>query len=123
MGTVRYKLDLNKPPELSAETLARLDALTPEEIEENARNDPDNPPLTDEELNQVRVARFVQGVRRGRGMTQSTFATTYGIALARLRDWEQGRWQPDAMALAYLTTIAHEPEAVARALEKQRATA
>ena len=67
MGTVRYKLDLNKPPELSAETLARLNALTPEEIEENARNDPDNPPLTDEELNQVRVARFVQAVRRGVG--------------------------------------------------------
>ncbi len=94
MGTVRYKLDLNNPPSLSAETLAQLDAMTPEEIEENARNDSDNPPLTDDELDQM-----------------------------RLRDWEQGRWQPDAMALAYLTTIAHEPEAVARALEKQRATA
>ena len=56
MGTVRYMLDLNNPPSLSAETLARLDTMTPEEIEENARNDPDNPPLTDDELDQVRLA-------------------------------------------------------------------
>lgn len=54
-------------------------------------------------------------------MTQTVFAETHGIAVARLRDWEQGRFRPDAMAMAYLATIADEPEAVHRALEKTRA--
>jgi hypothetical protein len=34
---------------------AKLDAMTDEEIEAAARSDPDNPPLTDEELARMRV--------------------------------------------------------------------
>jgi putative transcriptional regulator len=34
---------------------ARLDAMTDEEIEAAARSDPDNPPLTDEQLAQMRL--------------------------------------------------------------------
>jgi len=117
----KAKLDHANPPMLSDEARAALGALTPENIERNAETDPDNPPFTDDELDRVRMARFVQGVRRTRGMTQSVFAETYGIAVARLRDWEQGRFRPDAMAMAYLATIAHEPEAVRRALEKAQA--
>jgi len=33
---------------------AKIDAMTDEEIEAAARSDPDNPPLTDEELAQMR---------------------------------------------------------------------
>jgi putative transcriptional regulator len=33
-----------------------------------------------------------------------------------LRDWEQGRYEPDAAARAYLRVIAREPAAVRKAL-------
>ncbi|MCW6508929.1 helix-turn-helix domain-containing protein [Lichenifustis flavocetrariae] len=101
--------------------MTALDALTPNLIEQNAESDPDNPPLTNAELKRMQTARAVRAVRASRGMTQAAFAETYGIAVTRLRDWEQGRHVPDSMALAYLATIAHEPEAVARAFEKARA--
>jgi hypothetical protein len=34
---------------------AKLDAMTDEEIEAAARSDPDNPPLTDEQLARMRL--------------------------------------------------------------------
>ena len=117
----RVKLDPSNPPSFTDAELALLDAMTAEEIERNAATDPDNPPLTDEELDVVRVARTVQAVRRARRMSQTEFARTYRITLARLKDWEQGRRRPDSVALAYLETIRHEPEAVARALAETAA--
>jgi putative transcriptional regulator len=36
-----------------------------------------------------------------------------------LRDWEQGRKEPDAAAKAYLHVIASEPELVRKALAKR----
>jgi putative transcriptional regulator len=95
---------------------ARLDAMSDEEIERLAREDPDNPPLTDQELSRMVAARSVRRVREGLGLTQGMFAEQYRINPARLRDWEQGRSTPDSAALAYLRVIEREPEAVARAL-------
>lgn len=119
MGTVRYTLDLANPPPLTEEQkadLARLDAMTPEEIERNALEDPDNPPFTEEELERLSIAAPIQLTRRGLGLTQEEFAARFHIGLARLRDWEQGRYKPDSAALAYLKVIAKETEAVLRAL-------
>jgi putative transcriptional regulator len=50
------------------------------------------------------------------GMTQERFAIRYGLTLARVRDWEQGRSSPDGAIRAYLKVIEKEPEAVERAL-------
>lgn len=49
-------------------------------------------------------------------MTQEQFAERYLIPLGTLRDWEQGRTEPDQAAQAYLRVIAKEPEVVSRAL-------
>jgi putative transcriptional regulator len=38
------------------------------------------------------------------------------VPLGTLRDWEQGRVQPDSAALSYLRVIAREPEITAKAL-------
>ncbi len=54
---VRYRRDPNNLPQFTDEELARLDAMTEEEIEANALSDPDNPPLTDEELARMRPVR------------------------------------------------------------------
>jgi len=56
-------------------------------------------------------------LRRALGLSQEEFATRYHIPVGTLRDWEQGRFEPDAAARAYLAVIAREPEMVRRALE------
>ncbi|WP_165491213.1 helix-turn-helix domain-containing protein [Lichenihabitans psoromatis] len=119
----KVKLDLANRPTFSRETLVRLDAMTAEEVEQNAHEDVDNPPMTEEELDIVRLARRVQSIRKARGMSQSVFARTYHFSAARLKDWEQGRRRPDPAALAYLETIRVEPEAVERALSHMESSA
>lgn len=54
-------------------------------------------------------------------LTQEQFARRFGIDVATLRDWEQGRRSPRGAAAVLLRVIAREPEAVERALaEKPR---
>jgi putative transcriptional regulator len=48
----------------------------------------------------------VRAIRRQLRMSQQEFARVYRIPLATLKNWEQGRRQPDAPAAAYLELIA-----------------
>lgn len=95
--------------------------MTEEEINAAALSDPDNPPLTDERLARMRRVPQVKVIRRAFGLTQEQFAERYQIPLGTLRDWEQGRSEPDQPAKAYLRAIAGDPEAVARALQRPAA--
>ena len=94
-----------------------LAPMTPEEIEAAAAADPDARPFTAEELTKVRRVPRAKTLRRALGLTQEEFAGRYHIPIGTLRDWEQGRSEPDQPARAYLTVIAHDPEGVRRALE------
>jgi putative transcriptional regulator len=116
MTIVRYRPDPNNPVELTPEEEAFQASLTDEEIERLAREDPDNPPSTEEELARGVAARDVRLTREKTGFSQSQFAKRYRINLARLRDIEQGRTMPDSAFLAYIRVINREPEAVDRAL-------
>lgn len=58
----------------------------------------------------------VKAIREAAGMSQKAFALSFGFSLATVRDWEQKRRRPEGPARAYLKVIAHEREAVARAL-------
>jgi putative transcriptional regulator len=51
----------------------------------------------------------VRAIRRQLRMSQQEFARVYRIPLATLKNWEQGRRQPDAPAAAYLQVIAKRP--------------
>jgi putative transcriptional regulator len=94
-----------------------LAPMTPEEVEAAARRDPDARPMTEEEFRRARRVPRIKTLRRALGLTQQEFAARYRIPLGTLRDWEQGRTEPDQPARAYLTVIAHDPEGVRRALE------
>ena len=94
-----------------------LAPMTPEEVEAAAWRDPDARPLTPEELAKAKRIPRAKTLRRALGLTQEEFAVRYRIPLGTLRDWEQGRSEPDQPARAYLTVIAHDPEGVRRALE------
>ena len=112
----RFKLDPACPPVLDTDAAARLDAMTDAQLTSQALSDPDNPPLTHDELERIASARRVRAVRAQTGMSQQGFAETYRINVARLRDLEQGRTRADSALLAYLAVIEGEPEAVLRAL-------
>lgn len=114
---VRFVLDPDNLPQLTPEQQARIDSMTDEEREQNALNDPDNPPWTEEELERGVLGRRVRLARQAAGLSQQEFAERFQIPVATLRDWEQGRRKPDAASLAYLTVIEREPEAVVRALQ------
>jgi putative transcriptional regulator len=58
----------------------------------------------------------VREIRRGLHLSQESFALRFGFTAAAVRDWEQGRRQPDRAARVLLMVIKREPEAVARAL-------
>jgi putative transcriptional regulator len=60
----------------------------------------------------------VKKIRVRLGLSQESFAQTYGFALSAVRDWEQGRRQPDRSARILLKVVEKEPEAVTRALAK-----
>jgi putative transcriptional regulator len=89
------------------------------EMEAAAASDPDNPPLTPERQKHLRPVPRVKTLRRALGLTQEEFAARYHIPLGTLRDWEQGRTEPDQPARAYLHVIARDPEGVRRALESR----
>ena len=94
--------------------------MTAAEIEVAAKADPDARPMTEEELRTARRIPRVKTMRRALGITQEEFAARYHVPLGTLRDWEQGRTEPDQPARAYLAVIAHDPEGVRRALQQSQ---
>ena len=101
----------------------RFDAMTKAERHAAALSDPDARPLTQADFARMRQTPRVKLIRRALGLSQEEFATRFHIPLGTLRDWEQGRKEPDASACAYLVVIAREPEAVQRALIRKPPTA
>src|SRR5437764_14656268 len=93
--------------------------MTEAEIAAAAAADPDARPMTPEELAKARRVPRVKTLRRALGLTQQEFAARYRIQLGTLRDWEQGRTEPDQPARAYLAVIADDPEGVRRTLRQK----
>ncbi len=81
--------------------------------------DPDNRPLTKDDLKRMKRRPRAYIVRRALRMTQEEFAETYRIPIGTLRDWEQGRTEPDQANRAYLKVIAVNPEFVKQALAQR----
>ena len=71
--------------------------------------------ISDTGLANMRPVPIAKRARIVSGLSQADFSQTYGIPVGTLRDWEQGRSAPDAAGKAYLTAIAHDPAAVAKA--------
>ena len=93
--------------------------MTDAEIAAAAAADPDARPMTPEQLDTARRVPRVRTLRRALGLTQEEFAARFHIPLGTLRDWEQGRTEPDQPTRAYLMVIAHDPDGVSRALQSR----
>jgi putative transcriptional regulator len=96
---------------------SRADSLTEKEIYQAALSDPDAQPLTPERIKRMKRVPQVKVIRRAFRMSQEEFARAFCIPIGTLRDWEQGRVEPDHAARAYLKVIARNPKAVREALE------
>jgi putative transcriptional regulator len=90
--------------------------MTEREVKAAAARDHDARPMTPAELRRARRVPRVKTLRRALGFTQEEFASRYAIPLGTLRDWEQGRSEPDQPARAYLRIIAKDPDRVHRLL-------
>jgi len=93
--------------------------MTVEAVEKAALADPDARPLTAADFRRMRRTPRAKIIRRALDLTQEEFAARYRIPLGTLRDWEQGRAEPDQPTRAYLTLIARDPDYVNRILNRK----
>jgi DNA-binding transcriptional regulator YiaG len=91
----------------------------------------DIPELTEEQLKRAIPARLRRRLMQGRfesgkdiaalrafvGLTQTEFARAIGISVHTLRNWEQGRRQPEGPAIALLRIAARHPRIIRENLE------
>lgn len=103
----------------SGKTPKLLRSMSREAVEGAARADRDAQPLTLDDLARMKRTPQVKIVRRALELTQEEFADRYHIPLGTLRDWEQGRAEPDQPTRAYLTLIARDPDHVNRTLNSK----
>lgn len=75
---------------------------------------------SESKISQAVVHQFgpvdVKKLRVRLDMTQSEFASAFGISVSTLRHWERGDRTPQGPALVLLNVVAKEPETVLRAL-------
>jgi putative transcriptional regulator len=58
----------------------------------------------------------VKAIRTARRLSQEGFARTYGFSVAAVRDWEQGRRQPERAARLLLAMIDRAPDTVEKVM-------
>jgi putative transcriptional regulator len=58
----------------------------------------------------------VKAIRSKLDLSQEAFALRFGLSAAAVRDWEQGRRQPEQAARVLLLVISHNPDVVTEAL-------
>ena len=90
--------------------------MSADAIERAALADRDAQPLTEADLKRMKRTPQAKIIRRALELTQEEFAARYHIPFGTLRDWEQGRAEPDQPTRAYLTLIARDPDHVNRIL-------
>lgn len=60
----------------------------------------------------------VKNIRKATGLSQVAFAQTIDVAVGTLRNWEQGRRDPEGPARALLRAIHNDPTHVLAALRQ-----
>jgi putative transcriptional regulator len=104
--------DRGKP----AEDWDRFDSMSAAARRAAALADPDAKPLAPEDFKRMRRTPQIKIIRCVLGLSQKEFSARFHIPVGTLREWEQGRKEPDTAALAYLEVIGRNPSAVAEAL-------
>src|SRR4051812_2496650 len=104
--TTKTKAEASRTGKPKKSDWSRFDSMTDEQRHRTALSDPDAQPLTENDLNRMKRTPQAKIIRRALGLSQEEFAARYHIPIGTLRDWEQGRVEPDQAARAYLKVIA-----------------
>ena len=62
----------------------------------------------------------VRAIREKLGLNRPAFCERFGLAVAAVRDWEQGLRRPDPAARVLLMVIGRSPDVVAEVVEESR---
>lgn len=73
-----------------------------------AADDSDSLPLTAKDFSTIEQVPRIRIIRMNLGMTQEAFAEVFGLSLATVRDWEQGRSCPDQSFLRMIESIPYQ---------------
>ena len=68
--------------------------------------------------NPVEGSAELAALRAQLGLSQTEFATRFGLSIESVRKWEQGRRAPDATARTLLAIIATDPAVVAELVRR-----
>ena len=107
---------MSKTPKATSHDWSRFDAMSEEQRHAAAMSDANSKPLTSDDFKGMKKTSRAKIIRRAMNLSQEEFAAKFHIPIGTLRDWEQGRKDPDAAARAYLVVIGKNPNAVAEAL-------
>ena len=109
---------MNKPKtkrQTEGSDWSAADAMTDEERHAAVLSDPDALSTPEGKALKLRRRPLSWRVRRQLGLTQEEFAARYCIPIGTIRDWDQGRNEMSATAIALFKAIAANPDQVARA--------
>lgn len=73
-------------------------------------------PVSAVSIERAQMGRRIRLLRNQLGLSQSEFATRYGIPVANIRQYEIGRNMPPPAVQSYLRVIEASPEQVAKVL-------
>lgn len=62
----------------------------------------------------------IKQIRQKTGLKQDDFSRTYFISLSSVRNWEQGRFAPDALGESLLMLIEDNPVRVATVIQRSQ---
>lgn len=96
----------------------KVDATTEQDIRRQMIEDGKDP---DAPIVGARVMIPPAVVRKKAGLSQDAFAKAIGVPLATLRNWEQGRTEPDPAVRALFALIYDDPQRAFRVLSKESA--
>ncbi len=74
--------------------------------------------MTEDQFARMKPVPAVKRLRWKLSLSQQQFAERFRIPIGTLRDWEQGRTEPDATARAYIKVIAFDPDMVAQTFQR-----
>jgi putative transcriptional regulator len=111
---------------LDAVDWARIDAMTDADIDRQIKANPDAADLGD--VAPEKIYRYhrptglsTKRIRERLGLSQVAFAARFGFSVGSVRDWEQGRGDPDTAAQTLLAVIDCDPDLVADIVQRIQA--
>jgi len=112
--------DGSRRPAIDNTDWTRLETMSEEEIAANALSDPDNLPMSDDDLLRSLHTPNPREIRERMGLSRLEFAHRFHLSPYDLQRWEEGELWRDLAGMMILRVIDTHPDAVLDAIEHYR---